>query len=195
MSGFRIRSLSLTKTQSYQNPHQHQCTANNRQWWDSQKQHGGGKDESSKTSDYQLSHYYLPVQQTFKLEDDATPYRPHAQGSSRTGLTKPQHLHSSKMPDVSYGHHTQYHNTKQIGSSYRPPQSLIGAAPRTDEPSSSSTIDLAELLICREMISSGLLRFDDLKIILWPENHWAWKESLHSSTEDLNLTSEERRLI
>lgn len=78
------------------------------------------------------------------------------------------------------------HNTRQIGRSYQPTQALPTASPRTKEPASSSTTDLAKYLIRREMISSGLLRFDD-----HPENYWAWKESFHSSTMDLNLTARE----
>ena len=48
------------------------------------------------------------------------------------------------------------------------------------------TSDLAKYLIRREMVSSGLLKFDD-----HPENYWAWKASFLSSTRDLNLTPRE----
>lgn len=80
----------------------------------------------------------------------------------------------------------QSHNTRPFSGSYQPPQPHKGAALRTEEPCSSSTNDLAKYLIRREMISSGLLRFDNR-----PENYWAWKASFCSATEDLNLTARE----
>lgn len=41
-------------------------------------------------------------------------------------------------------------------------------------------------LISREMLSAGLLKFDD-----HPENYWAWKASFQSVIQDLNLSSRE----
>ena len=46
--------------------------------------------------------------------------------------------------------------------------------------------DLAKYLMRREMVSSGLLQFDDR-----PEHFWSWKASFLSATQDLNLTSRE----
>jgi len=46
--------------------------------------------------------------------------------------------------------------------------------------------DFARYLIRREMVSAGLLQFDDK-----PENYWAWKASFLSSTKDLNLSARE----
>lgn len=63
----------------------------------------------------------------------------------------------------------QQHNPRSF-INYQPPQPYSAAFPRTDEPNSSSTTDLAKYLKRREMISSGLLRFDDC-----PEHYWAWK--------------------
>lgn len=48
------------------------------------------------------------------------------------------------------------------------------------------TSDLTKYLIRREMVSSGLLIFDDC-----PENYWAWKASFVNSTRELNLTARE----
>ncbi|XP_067373332.1 uncharacterized protein [Channa argus] len=69
---------------------------------------------------------------------------------------------------------------------FHPRQSPPQPTPRTNETNSSATIDLAKYLIRRELVSSGLLTFDDK-----PENYWAWKTSFLSSTEDLNLTPRE----
>ena len=46
--------------------------------------------------------------------------------------------------------------------------------------------DLAKYLMRREMVSSGLLQFDDR-----PDHFWSWKASFLSATQDLNLTSRE----
>lgn len=44
--------------------------------------------------------------------------------------------------------------------------------------------DVTKYLIRREMLSAGLLKFDD-----HPENYWAWKASFQSAIQDLNLSS------
>jgi len=46
--------------------------------------------------------------------------------------------------------------------------------------------DVTKYLIRREMLSAGLLKFDD-----HPENYWAWKASFQSVIQDLNLSSRE----
>ncbi|XP_041424892.1 uncharacterized protein LOC121395423 [Xenopus laevis] len=51
---------------------------------------------------------------------------------------------------------------------------------------SSESNDLAKYLIRRELVSTGLLTFDDR-----PENYWAWKTSFQGITRDLNLTARE----
>ena len=48
--------------------------------------------------------------------------------------------------------------------------------------------DLARYLMRRELVSSGLLQFDDR-----PEHYWSWKASFLSVTQDLNLTSREEQ--
>lgn len=46
--------------------------------------------------------------------------------------------------------------------------------------------DLARYLMRRELISSGLLKFDDR-----PEHYWSWKASFVTATQDLNLSYRE----
>lgn len=53
-------------------------------------------------------------------------------------------------------------------------------------PSTPQTPDLAHYLMRREMVSSGLLAFDDS-----PENYWAWKASFLAATRELNLSYQE----
>ncbi|XP_070409592.1 uncharacterized protein [Nothobranchius furzeri] len=53
-------------------------------------------------------------------------------------------------------------------------------------PESSETQQFAKYLIRKELVSTGLLQFDDK-----PENYWAWKASFISVTKDLNLSPRE----
>ncbi|XP_026147341.1 uncharacterized protein LOC113121247 [Carassius auratus] len=48
------------------------------------------------------------------------------------------------------------------------------------------TSDLANYMVRKEMVSSGLVKFDD-----HPENYWAWKSSFQDVTKDLGLTARE----
>ncbi|XP_041841982.1 uncharacterized protein LOC121640335 [Melanotaenia boesemani] len=53
-------------------------------------------------------------------------------------------------------------------------------------PTTNSAQDFAKYLIRKELVSTGLLQFDDR-----PENYWAWKTSFLSATNDLNLSPRE----
>lgn len=53
-------------------------------------------------------------------------------------------------------------------------------------PSTPQTPDLAHYLMRRDMVSSGLLAFDD-----FPENYGAWKTSFLAATRELNLSEQE----
>ncbi|KAL4009046.1 hypothetical protein ACER0C_002898 [Sarotherodon galilaeus] len=53
-------------------------------------------------------------------------------------------------------------------------------------PEASETQQFAKYLIRKELVSTGLLQFDDK-----PENYWAWKTSFISATKDLNLSPRE----
>lgn len=46
--------------------------------------------------------------------------------------------------------------------------------------------DVTKYLVRREMVSSGLLKFDDC-----PQNYWAWKTSFQEVTRELNLSARE----
>lgn len=60
------------------------------------------------------------------------------------------------------------------------------SSPRPPHVHSTDTSDLAKYLMRREMVSSGLLKFDDQ-----PENYWAWKTSFQAAVWDLNLLPQE----
>lgn len=49
---------------------------------------GEGKDKSREISDFKVSYYDLPAQQTFREEGDSTPYHPHTQSKSKTSYLK-----------------------------------------------------------------------------------------------------------
>nr|XP_055068359.1 uncharacterized protein LOC129450001 [Misgurnus anguillicaudatus] len=52
--------------------------------------------------------------------------------------------------------------------------------------STPQTADLAQYLVRKEMVTSGLLAFDDR-----PENYWAWKSSFLAAIKELNLSDQE----
>lgn len=53
-------------------------------------------------------------------------------------------------------------------------------------PSTPQSADLARYLVRKEMVSSGLLAFDDRT-----ENYWAWKLSFLAAIRELNLSDQE----
>ena len=53
-------------------------------------------------------------------------------------------------------------------------------------PTTDNADNFAKYLIRKELVSTGLLQFDDK-----PENYWAWKTSFNSVTMDLNLSPRE----
>lgn len=92
-----------------------------------------------------------------------TDYR---QQSQMSPLTIPQEKYIPLLPPIS----------PSAGMTHFTPS----RAPLFDQ---SGTSDLAKYLVRKEMVSSGLLKFDNR-----PENYWAWKASFCNSTSDLNLT-------
>lgn len=58
--------------------------------------------------------------------------------------------------------------------------------PRPPNIHSAATSDLAKYLMRREMVSSGLLKFDNQ-----PENYWAWKTFFQSAVQGLVLTPQD----
>lgn len=78
--------------------------------------------------------------------------------------------------------------TRNIGLSDTYPHGTQHSANHEREyvPEPKGTQDFARYLIRRELVSAGLLQFDDK-----PENYWAWKASFLSSTKDLNLSARE----
>ncbi|XP_077342666.1 uncharacterized protein LOC143987648 [Lithobates pipiens] len=67
------------------------------------------------------------------------------------------------------------------------PQTCPVFVPTKCQPEAAGATDVTKYLICREMVSFGLLKFDD-----HPENYWAWKSSFLSSTQDLNQKDREK---
>ncbi|XP_073449004.1 uncharacterized protein [Aquarana catesbeiana] len=67
------------------------------------------------------------------------------------------------------------------------PQTCPVFVPRKCPPEAAGVTDVTKYLIRREMVSSGLLKFDDR-----PENYWAWKSSFLSSTQELNMKDREK---
>lgn len=110
----------------------------------------------------------------------------------------PQHLScggepfvQSVMYSTAYAQQSQVSHLKFPKEEHRPFQTRITPSEGTIhfKPSrappheQSGTTDLAKYLIRKEMVSCGLLKFDDR-----PENYWAWKASFVNTTCDLNLS-------
>ncbi|XP_056093862.1 uncharacterized protein LOC130072671 [Rhinichthys klamathensis goyatoka] len=97
---------------------------------------------------------------------------------------------SSTAQRKSYSYGELSHNVKQTSDDFKPLQSYYTQSPppiyNTSPPSAVAATDLGKYLMRREMVSSGLLKFDDK-----PENYWAWKASFISSTDDLKLSARE----
>lgn len=127
----------------------------------------------------------LPVCQTSQQKENISPYNPQAQDWRYFEDLPQEYPHGLTPSRDGPRQPAQQHNPRSF-ISYQPPQPYSAAFPRTNEPNSSSTTDLAKYLIRREMISSVLLTFDDC-----PEHYWAWKASFCSSMEDLNMTTRE----
>ncbi|XP_034547118.1 uncharacterized protein LOC117818374 isoform X1 [Notolabrus celidotus] len=99
------------------------------------------------------------------------------------------HANTVKNERHSHGYGEPPHNIEHTSDKCVLPQSHPAqSSPLHDTTSSnpSAAIDLAKYLMRREMVSSGLLTFDDK-----PENYWAWKTSFINSTEDLKLSARE----
>ncbi|KAI4872903.1 hypothetical protein NFI96_001930 [Prochilodus magdalenae] len=109
--------------------------------------------------------------------------------SSRGQATWNLQQHTSTAQKKTCSFYEPPYNINQISSEYKPPhpyQAHSVPMYNTSPPSAAATTDLGKYLIRRELVSSGLLKFDDK-----PENYWAWKASFHSSTEDLMLSARE----
>ena len=81
------------------------------------------------------------------------------------------------------------HNMGYSSNEYKPhqPYQTHSLPMYNTSPSSAvASADLGKYLMRRELVSSGLLKFDDR-----PENYWAWKASFLSSTDDLKLSARE----
>lgn len=94
------------------------------------------------------------------------------------------HSFNSKREPDSWSHSPYGEQPVRDGQFYRPQLNVSTTMPAGVPPIQTS--DLAKYLMRREMVSSGLLKFDDQ-----PENYWAWKTSFQSAVQDLNLSPQE----
>ncbi|XP_047445286.1 uncharacterized protein LOC125010584 [Mugil cephalus] len=95
------------------------------------------------------------------------------------------HCATSPEREPTSGNYGPYVQRSNNDSKPYPPGPHI-STPRPPHVHPTDTSDLAKYLMRREMVSSGLLRFDDQ-----PENYWAWKTSFQSAVWDLNLLPQE----
>ncbi|KAK7895294.1 hypothetical protein WMY93_020619 [Mugilogobius chulae] len=97
--------------------------------------------------------------------------------------TAAQHVQSPVKSDI------KYEPSAKIGPSN---SYSFNPLAHTFQPTNKSKVEpdgaqgFANYLIRKELVSTGLLQFDDK-----PENYWAWKASFVSATKDLNLSARE----
>lgn len=102
------------------------------------------------------------------------------------GMSMPQHNYAvSPKREYTGRNHGQFVMRPTNNSQLQHPGHNV-STPRPSDVYPSETSDLARYLMRREMVSSGLLRFDDQ-----PENYWAWKTSFQSAVWDLTLLPQE----
>lgn len=106
-------------------------------------------------------------------ECEATATSPHVHPSYEMGELKIKHETMDDQRGEDYGHR----------SVFQPSPIPSFRAPMVNLPYTS---DLANYMVRKEMVSSGLVKFDD-----HPENYWAWKSSFQDVTKDLGLTARE----
>ena len=100
-------------------------------------------------------------------------------------LLKTSRQHEEMFNTGSAIHHS-VHSNRHPGFGDTERKETIKKDPNEYLPEPQGAPDLARYLIRREMVSSGLLKFDDR-----PENYWSWKASFLSATKDLNLSDTE----
>nr|XP_055056164.1 uncharacterized protein LOC129440699 [Misgurnus anguillicaudatus] len=105
-------------------------------------------------------------------------------------LFQSQNTHDSirvpeKEENIHYTHPSNYCNSNR---NYSPD---VGNEPHAAKPENSEILNLAKFLARRDLLTAGLIKFDDK-----PENYLAWKSTFSNAIEDLNLKpSEELDLL
>ncbi len=119
------------------------------------------------------------------------PYQVSQPRMPSTQLSFPQHL-PVNLPYVSFSRNQAYGQVPVSEKSNKPQTPYLSST--TQQPSSSDHTGMTEIaryLVRRELINSGLNKFDDR-----PENYLAWKSSFINVLEGLSLTpSEELDLL
>lgn len=157
------------------------------------------EDRAQRTKEYVQTHSLLshtqqqaPVPQLLPVTPPVSQLRPvappHAENFQRDALHSRPPAKTANILSSTFGLKDEPVNDTRRADYSCHPQSPVPHAshPRDFACEAPQTTDLAKYLIRREMVSSGLLKFDDR-----PENYWAWKMSFQDTTRDLNLTARE----
>lgn len=126
----------------------------------------------------------LPAQYTFIQEQ--APSSCHHQSPYKSALYDFERPYHSSPLRGSSSHRDHSHMATLSGNHDQPSQPYSTFASREPESGSAAMSDLAKYLVRREIVSSGLLKYDDQ-----PENYRAWKASFYSSIESLHLAPRE----
>ncbi|XP_057186955.1 uncharacterized protein LOC130552601 [Triplophysa rosa] len=150
----------------------------------------------------------LPDLKALDLSCPPLPQQKKDNGETARSYMRRSHVQSSEISDYEFSELPAQHPVKKSTNWNSVSDPFIVSSPRdpyhySDQPQGarmqhndlqssrwqanpSTQMDLTRYLLRREMVSSGLLKFDD-----HAENYWAWKASFLGATEDLNLSPTE----
>nr|XP_057920014.1 uncharacterized protein LOC131111058 isoform X1 [Doryrhamphus excisus]XP_057920015.1 uncharacterized protein LOC131111058 isoform X1 [Doryrhamphus excisus]XP_057920016.1 uncharacterized protein LOC131111058 isoform X1 [Doryrhamphus excisus]XP_057920018.1 uncharacterized protein LOC131111058 isoform X1 [Doryrhamphus excisus]XP_057920019.1 uncharacterized protein LOC131111058 isoform X1 [Doryrhamphus excisus] len=150
------------------------------------------EDTAQHTSEYVKAHYVTPDAQ----QPAPVPQQPLTTSTPapRASLpAPPSSVQWYPLPGTVTNQPTTFVNGEvmfdynQNRSSHCPPAPVSHTASLRDYPCEPAQMtDLTKHLVRRELVSSGLLKFDDC-----PEYYWAWKTSFEDVIRGLNLTARE----
>lgn len=130
--------------------------------------------EDQNDASYREIHDYEFVKLTqHHLHRGEAAWNPNQESSTINSQRKPYSYR--ELPD----------NLKPTSNDFQPPQPYQAQSfpmYNANQSRAVATTDLGKYLMRREVVSSGLLTFDDK-----PKNYWAWKASFLNSTNDLTL--------
>lgn len=118
------------------------------------------------------------------------PYQVSQPRMPSTQLSFPQHL-PVNLSYISFSRNQAYGQVPVSEKSNKPQTPYLSSTTQASSSDHTGMSEIARYLVCRELVNSGLNKFDDC-----PENYLAWKSSIINALQGLSLTpSEELDLL
>lgn len=148
------------------------------------------EDTAQRTEDYVEAHYVSPnAQQEAPVSQQqlitSSPAQRASSPPQRPVQWYPLLNRETNLPKTVNKNEVMF-NSEDRDLSYPPPAESHASGLREYACEAAQMTDFAKHLVRREIVSSGLLKFDDC-----PENYWAWKTSFQDVTRELGLTARE----